>query len=426
MPVRSRTVWTATLFAASSLILAACTGETAPPVSPPPASPVPTNTPLPTTAPTDSPPPASPTSAPVPTLAPLPAGQAVLVTEIRMMDASRGWALGGLRDPGDHVLRTEDGGRTWRDVTPPQPLPPPDAAPLQAQAFFLDADRAWASYGTDQFPPPSEALVWRTQDGGASWTASAASDLEAMGAEFYHPLLTFANGQHGWLLAGVGAGMSHVYAALLRTADGGATWETLIEPAGAYLQACPKTGMVFADADTGWVTRDCRGLIEGVPLDVTHDGGQTWEALPLPPPPDSPDLFGPEAFCGLFDPHLFSPTSGAVVVRCDLDTGGTLESRNLLYRTEDGGATWSVFDLPAESVQFLEPNLVWGLGNEIYLSRDGGRTWEFVKEVTWEGQFSFVSERLGWAVARAEGAVALVATTDGARTWSELSPTIGP
>jgi len=46
-----------------------------------------------------------------------------------------------------------------------------------------------------------------------------------------------------------------------------------------------------------------------------------------------------------------------------------------------------------------------------------------VKALAWEGQFSFVDEGLGWAVAWGENdSIALVRTRDGGRTWEQLEP----
>ena len=41
-------------------------------------------------------------------------GQDVDLTEIRMVSRSEGWGVAGA-----YVLKTQDGGQTWREVTPP-------------------------------------------------------------------------------------------------------------------------------------------------------------------------------------------------------------------------------------------------------------------------------------------------------------------
>jgi photosystem II stability/assembly factor-like uncharacterized protein len=58
----------------------------------------------------------------------------------------------------------------------------------------------------------------------------------------------------------------------------------------------------------------------------------------------------------------------------------------------------------------------------MYRTDDGGETWEHVKTVFWDGQFSFVGSQYGWAVARSGEALALVKTVDGGSSWVELEP----
>ena len=90
----------------------AVTQAVPPPTLTEPAAVVPTETP------------AEPPVPPAPTLAPpqgapiahLAAGQAIQITWIRMLDGSQGWAIGGLSGSSDHVLRTSDGGQTWKDL----------------------------------------------------------------------------------------------------------------------------------------------------------------------------------------------------------------------------------------------------------------------------------------------------------------------
>jgi photosystem II stability/assembly factor-like uncharacterized protein len=104
---------------------------------------------------------------PIPRLA---AGQPVTITYVNMLDATTGWAVGGLEGIGDHVLRTGDGGHTWRDVTPPEPASAGDESDKIAIGSFLDADTAWVTYSyLDFFKLPVAPTVWRTGNGGQTW-----------------------------------------------------------------------------------------------------------------------------------------------------------------------------------------------------------------------------------------------------------------
>ncbi|NIS81231.1 MAG: DUF5050 domain-containing protein [Anaerolineales bacterium] len=342
----------------------------------------------------------------------LSAGQAVTITHIHMLDASRGWAIGNARDTIDHILYTEDGGITWRDTSPPEPGPSAEENVKRAEAFFLDAETAWISYA------PHE-LIWRTENQGASWEPARVGIGGGLGATIW-----FMDKESGWVMQYLDAGMHHVYMSMYRTTTGGAYWEGLFDPyTGDELQSFDKTGIFFADANTGWVTRDSGGVQPGAFVDVTYDGGFTWESLPLPPPEDNPSKFD-EEYCGMHYPTMLSRSSGSLVVRCKrFDDSETILS-HYVYSTSDGGQTWSYSDYPGGELQFIDPSVAYALGREIYLSRDGGRTWTKVKEVNWDGQFSFVSENLAWAVARAGDEIALVRTQDGSRTWEELKPQV--
>lgn len=360
-------------------------------------------------------------------IARLDAGEEIVITEIHMDDRTNGWAIGGHQDPGDHVLRTSDGGETWRDVTPPESAPLAGETNKTVTAFFRGPMEAWAAFSHVDRSPPDAPVVWHTEDGGETWIRSAPVDITSIPIEFYEPaFLHFATPQDGWFLVNVGAGMSHVFMAVYGTSDGGNHWDLLVEPASEYLQSCFKTGVTFADPRSGWVTRDCQGILPGAPLNTTGDGGLTWDILQLPPPVTRPDLFEPPNYCSLSSPELFTPESGIVIVRCVFEDDTGTERAGFLYRTGDGGGSWSSLPFPAESAQFLSEEVGWGLGRQIFFSRDGGRVWENTGRVSWEGQFSFVDDQFGWAVARAEDEIALVRTVNGARSWQLLEPSVGP
>lgn len=82
------------------------------------------------------------------------------------------------------------------------------------------------------------------------------------------------------------------------------------------------------------------------------------------------------------------------------------------------------------TVFFFSPQSGLALGRKIYRTGDGGRTWTFIQQVTWDGQFSFLSGSstdLGWAsVFNAQGETALVKTDNGGQSWSMLDPIVGP
>ena len=337
-------------------------------------------------------------------------GTEVKIIKIAMEDASQGWAIAQANGVSDHILRTNDGGDTWWDITPPESRPDDDSY-LQATAFFLDTDNAWVSFS------PYE-IIWRTPDAGITWLPARSAFPSYMGADLY-----FADETNGWMMKYLDAGMSHVYTAMSRTTSGGAYWETIFEPqSSAELQSFSKTGMVFIDAQVGWVTRDSGGVQPGAFVDVTNDGGKTWEEISLPPPQDNPDKFTDE-YCAMYNPNLLSREIGALIVRCKRYDNGDVDLTNYLFSTSDGGQTWNRYDYPGGELVFVG-NTAFALDGEIYRSRDAGKTWTHVKDVNWAGQFSFVNENLAWAVAQAGEEIALVKTTDGCSSFDEIQPEV--
>ncbi len=343
-----------------------------------------------------------------------------------MIDALHGWAIGGAtQESADHILRTSDGGEGWRDVTPPEPRPEQGQEKV-AVAEFLDADTGWVIFAYRQFHIIPSAVVWATQDGGSTWTPSAPLPVGDL-FEFFSPSnLTFIDPQHGWVMVHAGAGMMHDYMSLYRTVDGGRTWVQVVEAGGDQIQICPKTGMAFADAAQGWITRDCGGVIDGAFVDVTTDGGSSWDSVDLPPPEDQPHLFDSgAAACTPGSPRLFSPEAGLLALRC-VTGASTADVHTYLYATSNSGSSWQVRPYPGGVLDVITPQSILALSRDISFTTNSGATWTHVKAVNWDGQFSFVDISTGWAVARNEGQVALVNSVDGGRTWQEIQPIITP
>jgi photosystem II stability/assembly factor-like uncharacterized protein len=343
----------------------------------------------------------------------------ILITHIQMISQERGWGIGGLDGSSDHVFRTNDGGQTWIDVTPPEPTPEESEPFKSAISYFLNPMTGWVVYYEESIEPrPLKFWTWGTTDGGESWEASRAIDLEFLGNIDYPPILGFEDPENGWLIARHGPAGMHKYPVyLLRTADGGQSWEMAITPAEGGLQSCRKSGIDFGSMMVGWATvADCP--IVSPEVAVTQDGGRSWESIMLPAPDNRPELFETE-LCEGHSPQLVSDLIGMVAVSCR--TGLML---NYIYTTEDGGTTWDSHLYPGGELSLLNPRMVYAFDRHIHQTLDGGRSWDHVKTVQWDGQFSFVTDQVGWAVARQGDALALVNTTNGGRTWGLLKPSI--
>jgi photosystem II stability/assembly factor-like uncharacterized protein len=374
---------------------------------------------------------------PLPELA---SGQPVTLTVVKLQDELHGWAIGyGTGDVAyDHLLVTADGGQSWRDVSPPEARAA-EPAGRAAVAYFQDAQTAWATYFGRDIAPDSAALVWRTTDGGTTWQPSAPLDLSDV--EFFATSdLHFVDGDHGWLLTHVGAGMNHDYVVLFATGDGGQTFTRVVDPFevrdNTLQMSCLKTGLGFLNPQTGWVTGDCQAVAPGVFLQRTDDGGHTWAAVSLPAPEALPDAFErQDGGCGTYHLATFAPQTVKVAVTCLVYTD-TLTLYHFLYSSTDGGATWTSASLPARECAWLDANTGWTIDpadpndpaalRRLYQTTDGGATWQYLNTVTWTAQLNFVSPEQGWAVAQAGPTLALVHTSSGGRSWGLLAPVAAP
>jgi photosystem II stability/assembly factor-like uncharacterized protein len=374
---------------------------------------------------------------PGPPIARLNPGYPVTITFIQMITEKDGWAIGRGADPEDHILRTTDGAETWIDVTPPEFASNEAVLEKHAIGVFLTEDICRITYFFNFAYFAAQRLsFWSTDDGGASWTSGGAT--EPFPYLDYPGPAVFADPDHGWLLFPVFIGMGHNGFILFQTTDGGHSYE-IIQSVPDTESLCSKLEMVFIDTRAGWMTNFCPFQTENVFLDTTVDGGLTWEQHALDLPTQIQELEPISYLCHTHSPTLFSKIHGKLVVECSITENEDKEYRQFLYTTEDGGETWRIDPLPdaefryyswdkyhwAKSmVHFINPQQGWLLGRDIYWTEDGGSTWAKIKDVNWDGQFSFVDASYGWAVARADDEIALVRTTDGGRHWQMLEPQI--
>ncbi len=263
---------------------------------------------------------------------------------------------------------------------------------------MVNADAGWVI---------TEAAVLRTVDAGAHWRdvfsppASGTGTLTAW---------AFAGPADAWV--GVaGASSFRVYA----TSDGGATWRegpALTSPVGgAYL--------TFADPRHGWLLIGLGSAAgsEGVVLYRTLDGGSTWTQLAGIVPGQVPGASGLSAVCQKTGIVFSSASDGWLSQSCP--TGAAAP----LYRTRDGGVTWSpdsvgagagpnsadmmatpVFSTAADGIALQYPN--------VYITSDGGNTWKSVAMPS-GGLFGSLSSRIPGVFALVSGSYLLVSADSG-------------
>jgi len=385
-----------------------------------------TPTPAPDPAPTSTETPVEPT--PTPTSTPV---LAVTITYIKMIDMTGGWAEGQVgTEEASRILRTTDGGGTWRDVSPVIREGP-------YGSFFLDAQLAWVwtLYGHE---------MWRTQDGGDTWVSVA-----TVGGQ---PEIWFNDSQRGWKMEATHWGLSYVQFdidSFGTTQDGGQTWQETNPPPGRG-----SAFMAYPDALMAWAVRaGFAKTQEGYPnlvvpffIEWTSDGGMAWtfHAMPLPPeafpvePLSDGYYFGGVGNCDFVSPVYSSTAIWKLALTC--------EGRSWMYTTANRGKTWIISPMPAgldADIQFIDPTIGWLFLRDpldtsegrLYQTEDGGQDWTLIKRTRWaDAQLDFLDAQRGWAVVCSDAwycyeddAIhALVRTTDGGQTWQILQPQIAP
>ena len=314
------------------------------------------------------------------------------------------------------VLSTTDGGLQWKNVTPPN-----IQLTRESIADFLTASLAWVA--TPQ-TNGTTAQVLRTTDGGQTWQQST---IQAT----FLKQITFIDSQHGWILSSWSAtGGPAEAVSVFHTSDSGKTWSNVANALPASTDTPPpghlpfggrKSGIHFLNSSTGWITGTAV-VNDLVLLYVSQDGGSTWyqQSLSLP-------SGVPSAQLSLLSPTFFSATDGILpIIFSDLITGRGIATDILV--THDGGTTWkSTMPLPAAvgTIDFVDMQQGWVTdGMVLYSTSDGGQHWAKLSpganfnQVT---DLSFVSSTTGWAiVGQSSNSSYLLKTTDGGKTWTPI------
>jgi photosystem II stability/assembly factor-like uncharacterized protein len=185
--------------------------------------------------------------------------------------------------------------------------------------------------------------------------------------------------------------------------------------------------MLFIDSQEGWLPVNCNGVAPGALLYHTRDGGSTWEKVDLPAPTGLPTLFeNPAAACGVDDVTFFTPDYGKLSMTCANYDNEPLSYLYYLYTTRDGGATWASTIYPGGHLTFLDDQVGWAQNEDIYQTKNGGASWTKIANVSWQANFDFITETLGWAVAQSDNETALVKSEDGGVYWTMIEPFIVP
>jgi photosystem II stability/assembly factor-like uncharacterized protein len=165
-----------------------------------------------------------------------------------------------------------------------------------------------------------------TRDAGATWTNRTPATVQA---DLIRAVF-FVDALHGWLVISAGTGRDAATLLAYRTTNGGRSWGSarVAAPSMDFASAPAGSAWIdFIDARHGWIEVQLATSANFSWADLfrTDDGGRTWSAVESP-------AAGEIAFATRRDGWL---------------AGGVADSR--LFSTHDGGRTWSAAALPLPS-----------------------------------------------------------------------------
>jgi photosystem II stability/assembly factor-like uncharacterized protein len=270
--------------------------------------------------------------------------------------SDKGWIAG---DDG-FLASTGDGGRTWNKY-------PLNTDENINEIYFRNDDNGYLVAGRQ---------MYITRDAGRSWQETRIYKSSEFGTgrpEFLS--IRFSDKKRGYVIGSIlrksGKEEVVVDSLLMRTVDGGETWQRIAVPS--------KTELFHLDFDGnshGWVVGD-----KGVIL-ATDDEGSTWH------------LQNSGVAKELYNVDFRNDRDGYVV-----GAGGTI------LRTEDGGRNWekvaSNFKETLMRVDFADDKngTIVGHGGLILRSSDRGRTWVQTDSGTRSHLYGlFADKKYAWAV----------------------------
>ncbi len=342
-----------------------------------------------------------------------------LLGSMKLLRAGTGWAA-----TPTHLFWTSSGGQEWKDITPKAK----NALQRIASVFFLDTSTGWVLLAcadqADEAKDDTCFEVAATTNAGGSWLLvhPVITDPSPVAGLSGRGWINFADRQHGWLLLKVATNLAFSWGVMLRTKDGGRTWEGLPTPPAAE-------EFRFLTATEGWMAR-------AGDLYVSRDAGTSWRPVTLPPKsfpvrvwgscPDAPSAFGKAVLLPVryeLVPDDESRASSTIVLFASTDRGRTWKEDGRISGLPDNfGPDMAYPSAIASSalITVFEDQK----GKLILQTLHDGNTARTTSSNVTTSQhgpvspLSFTDPNHGWIMVDGR----LLTTSDGGTTWSEITP----
>ena len=284
-------------------------------------------------------------------------------------DQNTGYAAGS----GSTILKSTDGGNSW------EKLPVTDSSDFNS--LWFQGDQTGYAAGT-------KGKIFKTTNGGASWTSLNSGVVYSLSN------LVFPEPQTGYAIANATNFSDSVF--LLKTTDAGLNWTRTPIGYNTFFT------MVFTSTDTGYIA-GYDGTIK-----QTTDGGNTWNTQ--------------ASIAGIYFYDLCFPTKNR----------GFACGYGVIYQTNDAGLHWNpLFSGPLifKHMIFINPQIGYALASDgysggwqtLFKTEDGGVTWsdKVIDETGyWLNDLSFTAADSG-VVAGNNGVILKTANAGGIITGLE-------
>lgn len=276
---------------------------------------------------------------------PLNSGTTKTLLSVDFIDVNTGYAVG---DSGT-IIKTSDGGENWC-------LQNSGTSVRLRSVFFVNSEIGYV-VGND-------GVILNTTDGGTTWNAQESWITDNLNSVW------FVDNQTGYAVSEAKPGNTWVH--ILKTTDGGSFWMNSYIYYDTMSIQIFLNSIFFLNSDIGYVL-GCRKQEENIYVSFllkTENGGLNWEYK----------YAGPFAGKGIW---LLSPDT------CFIVGADSWNQTPIIWRTTDGGQTWSVAMYPGPhygrlySICFSDNNTGYAVGAYPLRAKSvtAGTSWSLLKDI---------------------------------------------